>query len=455
MEISLKTTDEREIDLRVIEGAETEAGQGYKLVDPLNGKSFLELLFNEEGYKIIESDPAIDIADPSLDQILTELLVELSPDESSIGSENSETDDEFEEERPYDPEKIRVEPKQFSLRQIYDMIKQDDIDLTPDFQRHLVWDNKRKSRLIESILLRIPLPMFYFAQDEDGYISVVDGLQRLSTIKEFMDNKLRLRDLEYLEDKCGGKYYNHESRPSIDQKYFRWFNMTQITVNVIDPSSPTKLKYDVFRRINTGGKPLNNQEIRNCLAGKSLRKLLHEMVNLDSFKLATGGSVKDVRMEAQELALRFILFHKKYTSDPSLSSYTGNINSELNSLTEELSKKGVELDHYVPLFDQSMKNAFYLFGKYSFRKNLLEHLKPSARRQLINKALFVSWSVLLSQYDIDQAKQNPRGSLVEPLAEKITNDEELYSYLTYGTNAKANTQAAFAAAEELISTLEL
>jgi uncharacterized protein with ParB-like and HNH nuclease domain len=81
----------------------------------------------------------------------------------------------------------------------------EDIDLTPDFQRNLVWDDLRKSRLIESILLRIPLPIFYFAQDEDGRISVVDGLQRLSTIRDFMNNNFRLNNLEYLQEKCWGK----------------------------------------------------------------------------------------------------------------------------------------------------------------------------------------------------------------------------------------------------------
>lgn len=147
-----------------------------------------------------------------------------------------------------------------------------DLNLHPDFQRNLVWDNFRKSRLIESILLRIPLPMFYFSQDDDGVLSVVDGLQRLSAIYEFMENKLVLKDLEYL-DNCNNKTYNKEEN-RIDDKYVRWFNMTQIVVNVIDPQSPPKVKYDIFRRINTGGRPLNAQELRNCLAGNGLRDTL-------------------------------------------------------------------------------------------------------------------------------------------------------------------------------------
>ena len=98
-----------------------------------------------------------------------------------------------EEHSPFNPEEIKVHAKSFSLRLISDMIDDRDIDLSPDFQRNFVWNSAQKSRLIESILLRIPLPMFYFSEDDEGRITIVDGLQRLTTIKEFMDNKLVLK----------------------------------------------------------------------------------------------------------------------------------------------------------------------------------------------------------------------------------------------------------------------
>jgi hypothetical protein len=99
-----------------------------------------------------------------------------------------------------------------------------------------------------------------------------------------------------------------------------------------------------------------------------------------------------------------------------------------------------------------MKNAFYLFNRYSFRKCKVEHVQPGAYRQLINKALFVSWSVLLSQYKYESViKKNDSESLALPLAEKVTGDNDLFMYLTYSTNSKANIQAAFTAAEEVIA----
>lgn len=108
--------------------------------------------------------------------------------------------------KPYDPELIDVRDSPISVFQAYTMILDKDINLSPDFQRNVVWDSKRKSRLIESILLRIPIPVFYFSQGKNGKLSVVDGLQRLTAIKSFMDNELKLSELEYLTELNGLTY---------------------------------------------------------------------------------------------------------------------------------------------------------------------------------------------------------------------------------------------------------
>lgn len=454
MDISVKLTNSEDVLLRVKldESSPKDGSVVFNLSSVLDGKSLLKLKLENDKLTILEKIIDFEEDIDHLKEILEEFLVQSNPNEQ-FGSEDTETEEE-DDETPYDPDKIRVDTKSFSLHQIYDMINRGDINLTPDFQRNLVWDNQRKSRLIESILMRIPLPMFYFAQDDEGRISVVDGLQRLSTIRDFMDNKFQLRKLEYLGEKSDGKVYTHnDPKKAIDAKYYRWFNMTQITVNVIDPSSPFKLKYDIFRRINTGGQPLNAQEIRNCLSSDELRSALREMANLPSFKTATGYSIKDVRMEAQELALRFIMFHRKYTADNTLNNYSGNIESELNTLTEALSKdKKFDYSHYINLFDKAMQNAYYLFGRYSFRKCKVEHINSSAYRQLINKALFVSWGVLLAEYDIASLQvSNAFESFSLPLAQKVSNENELFLFLSYSTNSKANIQAAFKAAEQLIS----
>ena len=352
--------------------------------------------------------------------------------------------------KPYDPELIRVEPSNLSLRQVFDMIKDGEINLSPDFQRNVVWDNRRKSKLIESILLRIPLPVFYFSSDRDGILSVVDGLQRLTAIHEFMQNKLVLHDLEYL-DNCEGQTYSGKNK--IDDRLFRRFNLTQISANVIDSSSPTKVKYDIFRRLNTGGRPLNSQELRNCLAGNRLRTALRTMAQSQEFLKTTTNSVSDVRMDAQEYALRFIRFRMLHVSpDSRISDYSGNMDDELDGSVELLNNlEGFDYGEYVQAYDRAMKNARYLFGSHAFRK-VYRDTELNSYRSIINKTLFLSWSVLLADIDTDKLKKRfERNSWIKVLGKRISEDEYYYKMLSYGTNGWKNIVVAFDTAQEIIN----
>jgi len=450
MKVAFKINNSEDVILNPIQNL----NKGENIYDLINedNEVWMEVSLINNSFKVNSKKSEIVESEIELQEKLDNLVLEVIEKEQS-GTENTETVETS--INPYNPDSIKVLTKHFNLTLIFDMIVAGYIDLSPDFQRNFVWDNVQKSRLIESILLRIPLPMFYFSEDEEGLITVVDGLQRLTTIKEFMDNKFPLRKLEYLKDSCEGRYYKDDvsnNLKGIDAKYLRWFNMTQFTVNVIDPTSPAKVKYDIFRRINTGGKPLNNQEIRNCLASKSLRKTLQEMVKLNEFKTATLNSIKSTRMEDQEVALRFIGFYLYYQEDKQLNNYNGNIEASLDDLVEQLSKyKEDTLKVYISLFSKAMLNSQYLLGRYAFRKILPQHLNSYGNKLLINKALFVSCSVLLSQYDPEIIKQkNPEKILASPLADSIGVYDEFYYYLSYGTNAKANLQFVFKEMENLI-----
>ena len=444
MIVELQIGDSKFIHLAPLKEIDSENNLIYVLIDQEN-KPWMKLQHCGSSFVILEKSEEIIETSENLDAKLDQLLLKIIESEQS-GTENTETTIESSID-PYDPDKIKVSSKQFSIKLIKDMIDGGDVDLNPEFQRNFVWNSRQKSRLIESILLRIPLPMFYFSEDDEGRLVVIDGLQRLTTINEFMDNKFPLWGLEYLNKNCEGRYYKDEvGKKGLDAKYFRWFNLTQLSSNVIDPSSPTKVKYDIFRRINTGGKPLNNQEIRNCLAGKGLREVLRRMVNLPEFKEATDSSIKPTRMDDQEVALRFILFHELIQEDETLDNYTGYIEQLMDDLTERFVKKEEkDLEKYIQLFSNAMKNAQYLFGcRFAFRKIQLKDIEPGAYKQLINKPLFVSWSVLLSNYDPDLLKErNPAQVLLEPLAKEITEDQQFLYYLSSGTNGKANVRYAF------------
>jgi len=360
-------------------------------------------------------------------------------------------DNEQAEPQPYDPHKINIRTQNWSVSHMFELIdKWKQVELAPDFQRGFVWDYTRKSRLIESLMLRIPVPAFYLAETEDGGYQVVDGLQRLTTITEFMKNEFPLKHLEYLNDQEGRFFANNEAtnQQGIDGNYWRNILQTQITVNIIEAKSPSKVKFDVFRRVNTGGKPLNNQEIRNCLAEKHTRDLINELAFSHAFNAATNYSVSAARMEAQELVLRFIgLWHERVLKHPDWV-YKGNMTEFLDRAIVLLNtRKSASFEEIIKAFKVSMGNAYHLFGDYAFRKCLPEHLVPGARQQLINKALFSTWSVILSKLYVRNS--SPKGYITQVLARELESDPEYYSVVSYKTNDKVVLDKAFIKAENV------
>lgn len=452
MYIPIRIKDKGEERLYIQPYGDVENERLYILVTNSEDLSspLLKLKLQGSRFQVLFKSDRIDELQEELEEKLDQLAISvIEAEQRGDDLADVNLDDRI---KPYNPELIRVDSKTFSLKQIFDMIGSGDLNLHPDFQRNLVWDDFRKSRLIESILLRIPLPMFYFYQDKEGVLSVVDGLQRLSAIREFMENKLVLRDLEHL-DQCEGCTYS--GKQSIDPKYFRWFNMTQIFVNIIDAQSPRKVKYDIFRRINTGGRPLNAQELRNSLAGDGLRQTLQSMTRLKSFVDATGGSVKDTRMDAQELALRFIYFYRLKEQDYAKGEeqYSGNMDDSLDEVVDLLGRRTeAELAIYVEKFDKAMKLAYHLFGRHAFRRVQPDTTNESGR-SVINKALFVSFSVTLAFCDENHLMAMPRHCLIPQLGHAIENDSTYKYYLSYGTNGWNNIVYAFQKAQEILKSL--
>ena len=339
----------------------------------------------------------------------------------------------------YSPEEIFVENKPFSLKQLIDLIDSKDIELDPNFQRNFVWDNTRQSKLIESIFLGLPLPSIYLSQYDDGTLTIVDGLQRLNTIRKFVKNELRLSNLEYLEE-CNGNTYN-QLQDVLSPLRIRRFSQTQIMCFVIDYRSPEQLKFDLFRRLNTGGKPLNNQEIRNCLSRPPLQKALKEMVSSKEFKEATNGSVKDIRMEAQESALRFMYFYDQYSEDNVLGNYSGNMDITLDAYVEESNRKK-DFQNYIDSYLQSLLDATTLFGEYAFRKVSPNYKKE--RKNQVNKLLMTVMCVLLAKHrDLYKKAIENKRNLTQELANLIEEDSIFFNSITWSTNAKANIEYVF------------
>ena len=163
---------------------------------------------------------------------------------------------------PFSPSDISLSNPPMNLGDLIDMIKEGWINFGTEYQREEnLWSDTQQSRLIESVLLGLRLPAFYFEEVNKRQWNIIDGLQRCCAIRNFcVDNILTLSDLEFLSNEFNGKRYKDFDFPTK-----RDVRMLPITVNILAKGVPDMVKYVLFKRLNTGGIPLTNQEIRNAI----------------------------------------------------------------------------------------------------------------------------------------------------------------------------------------------
>lgn len=345
-----------------------------------------------------------------------EIKEELAEDGSQIGIEAEPEENILE---PFDPNSISIQTTPVAMDALIRRLKQNSINLAPDFQRSEVWDITRRSRLIESLMLNIPLPMFYVAADEDGKWGVVDGLQRLSTIRDFISGdkegkKLKLKNLEFLGKKFDGKTFDDiESNPA-QIRLLNTIMETVMSFTVINPGTPEEVKRNIFKRINTGGMPLTPQEIRHALYQGQSSDLLMDLIMLPEFKAVMNRNINDSRMGARELVLRFIAFlifpieYYKSDMDKFLSNAMRVVNcmpdmnsNRLSKIFKDESQPEIKLNQIQIIKDKfilGMTRGKQLFSDHAFRKSL----KGTQRKSPINKALFEAWSNVLCQLSKDE-----------------------------------------------------
>ena len=364
-------------------------------------------------------------------------------DQDKIELDGDDTSSEFEDGkilRPFDPSKIRVETKNTTMDVLIKRLRNDEIDLAPDFQRRAgIWKDGAQSRLIESMLIKIPLPAFYMDASEDSRWLVVDGLQRLTTIRRFViDQSLALSGLEFLSELTGQKF------DSLARSFQRRIEETQIVMYLIQPGTPARVKFDIFRRINTGGAPLSSQEIRHALNQGKIIEILKTLANSNEFKTATAHGVSPKRMDDRECVLRFMAFSLKPPKEYSTDNFDGFLNdsmAQFNQMDDE------ELQQLCDQFLRAMEMAKHLFWRDAFRKR---YHKSSARHP-INKALFESWSVNLGQLSTDQAKRviDKKETLIDRFIE-LMNDRDFELAVTQGTGAIKRVRLRFKCIHEII-----
>lgn len=215
----------------------------------------------------------------------------------------------------------------YELKRKYDK-KPSLVLLDSDFQRKDVWRLSQRRELVESVLMGLPLPIFYFNEDKFGRLIVIDGRQRLTSLFEFMNNKFYLDDLKILDELNKKKFKDLE--PNLQYKIEDY----QLMAHVIQPPTPDRIKFDIFDRVNRGGTILNKQEIRNALYQGNSTILLNDLSKDSNFIQATEESFKkDTRMKDRYLLLRFIAFYlyfnKRLYKNNDLYQYTGDVDEFL------------------------------------------------------------------------------------------------------------------------------
>lgn len=327
---------------------------------------------------------------------------------------------------PFNPKDVDIISQPMVISNIVDQLKHGDILLEPDFQRHPdLWNSKQQSRLIESLMIRIPLPTFYFDSTDDDKLIVVDGLQRLYALKRFMvldkddEKRLALTGLEYLKEYEGKKF---EELPDNIQ---RRINTQTLTAYVIRPGTPDKVRISIFTRINTGGLTLEPAEIKNSVYRGQAANLLKELAHSNEFIKATRHKIDSSRMLDCEFVNRFLAFYLLGTG-----KYSGNLEEYLNDVMSLLqTEPKIMIEKCRIDFLKAMKYAASIFEDKAFRK-----INADGKYGRINKPLYDAVSVnlaKLSETDCERLLERKADLMVKYT--QLLEDNKFADIITRGT----------------------
>jgi transcriptional regulator with XRE-family HTH domain len=344
----------------------------------------------------------------------------------------------------YPLDAVFVRTDQRTVQEVVRRIQNNRYDLNPDFQRDFVWSASKQSRLIESCIMRIPLPVLYVAEATDGRIIVVDGLQRLSTFTRFLDNQLKL-SFERADDVPPHPLEGKRFR-DLDLKLQERVEDTQLTLYILDSKAPERAKLDIFDRVNSG-EPLTRQQMRNSLYNGPATRWLKGSAENPTFLRATGESLDPRKMRDREAINRFCAFSllgwRKYRS--------GDMDSFLAESLELMNKmNSIDLQNLELRFLLAMEINHELFGRHAFRKSLLLN-NDAAARSVLNIAFFDVCSVVLSTLERIHIERHK--AQLQQEVRNLLSDGEFEHAITYSTNSRIQVEQRFLKMESAIARM--
>lgn len=336
---------------------------------------------------------------------------------------------------------LKIDRMQFSVFELKRRYDRGAICLDPDFQRNYVWKSKQKSELIESVIMGIPLPLIYLAETMEGNLVIVDGRQRLTTFFDYMDNKFALKGLNILPQLNGCKFHDLECGED-KRKFAASIEDFQLIMQVIKYPTPDRVRFDIFDRVNRGGTPLNNQEMRNALYQGRSTKLLNRLCQRKEFKRATGNSIRSVHMKDKYIILRAIGFYfwkkeqlvkrsgekVRYRSD--IEELLGETMEQLNRMSE------TALQELEELFCRVMDDTYFILGEDAFRIPT-----DSGRRRPVSMTLFESLFYFMAMFAEGQDCIEPEE--IEAAVGEMLEDSVFLNALTYNVDSKVHVDERF------------
>lgn len=265
---------------------------------------------------------------------------------------------------PTDKRAVYTDSSDPEIESLYKKAKRGKLVVQPEFQREFVWDTKRASRLVESALVGIPIPIIYISEEPDNKEYVIDGQQRLTSFFSFLDGKFpderefKLTGLKVFPELNGKKYSDLSEKLQDDIRYFKLRTVT------FKRESDGNLKFEIFERLNTGSVPLNDQELRNCIYRGSYNTLIEDLATDPDFKYLLDLTKPDKRKKDVELVLRFCAFYNS-----TYLNYKPPIKTFLN---KEAAARRYLTDDEAKALRGAFKNACQIlrstFGKNAFKR---------------------------------------------------------------------------------------
>lgn len=293
----------------------------------------------------------------------------------------------------------------------------------PEIQRGYVWDDGRASRLVESLLLNIPIPVVYFAENDDAKWEIIDGHQRIKSVVRFVKNEYSLTSLMVLGDLKGQRFFQ---LPPREQRYLLTRSMRAV---VLSPDSHPKIKFEVFERLNTGSLALNAQELRNSLYRGEFNRLLHELAENADLRLVLGTKEPRKRMVDEELILRFFALRDGIARyQPSLKLFLNEYMKRMKDVPE------AELEDLRRIFTSTIRLVRQILGLGAFR---LTDAGGTPVERTVNRALFDAHMLAFSWVSSENPIQQ-RNQILTALA-RLYADTEFLDSIRRATGNRART----------------